>query len=177
MTRHRPIIGSLAYVWDRSIDSVLLVHRIARPDDEHFGKYNGLGGKLERGESVTENLRRELAEEANIEVTSARLRGTISWPGFGTPGEDWLGFVFVVDGFVGDIPDANPEGELVWVPLRRLLAACSEDLATREEAALPMWEGDRRFVPLVFDGDPRAFHGVMPYHHGRPTDWRVERLP
>ena len=25
-----------------------------------------------------------------------RLRGTLSWPGFGRNGEDWLGFVFVI---------------------------------------------------------------------------------
>ena len=24
-------------------------------------------------------------------------------------------------------------------------------------------DGDRHFLPLVFDADPRAFHGVMPY--------------
>jgi 8-oxo-dGTP diphosphatase len=176
MSRHTPIIGSLAYVWDRTTDTVLLVHRNARPEDEHFGKYNGLGGKLERGESVTENLRRELAEEAELKITSARLRGTVTWPGFGSSGEDWLGFVFVVDGFEGDAPAANPEGDLVWVPRRRLLDACSSDEAIRVGAALPMWEGDRWFVPLVFDDDPRAFHGVMPYHDGRPTDWRMERM-
>jgi 8-oxo-dGTP diphosphatase len=39
-----------------------------------------------------------------------------------------------------------------------------------------MWEGDRWFLPLVFDDDPRAFHGVMPYSGGRPVDWRFERL-
>ncbi len=176
MTLHTPIVGSLAYVWDRITDRVLMIHRVARADDEHFGKYNGLGGKLERGESVTENLRRELAEEANLVVLEATLRGTVTWPGFGANGEDWLGFVFLVDAFEGEIPSHNPEGSLSWVSRRRLLAACSEDEHERASADLPMWEGDRWFVPLVFDDDPRAFHGVMPYHHGRPTEWRFERL-
>ena len=36
-------------------------------------------------------VRRELREEAGIEATSLRLRGTISWPGFGAGGEDWFG--------------------------------------------------------------------------------------
>ena len=36
--------------------------------------------------------------------TSIRLRGTISWPGFGRDGEDWFGFVFVVDDFIGEPP-------------------------------------------------------------------------
>ncbi len=172
-----PIVGSLAYIWDRQRDQVLMIHRVARAADDHFGKYNGLGGKLERGESITENLRRELFEEANLAVTDARLRGTIAWPGFGPAGEDWLGFVFVIEGFVGDIPATNPEGKLSWVARSRLIGACSEDPVTRERADLPMWEGDRYFLPLVFDDDPRPFHGVMPYHEGRPIDWRYERLP
>ena len=105
----------------------------------------------------------------------ARLRGTISWPGFGPNGEDWLGFVFVVEAWSGDVPDRNDEGPLDWVPRERVLQACDDDESVRDAAALPMWEGDRWFLPLVFDDDPRAFHGVMPYSQGRPTDWRFER--
>jgi 8-oxo-dGTP diphosphatase len=41
---------------------------------------------------------------------------------------------------------------------------------------LPMWEGDRHFLPLVFDGDPRPFHGVMPYKDGRMQSWAFSRL-
>lgn len=92
-----------------------------------------------------------------------QLRGTISWPGFGKNGEDWLGFVFLVTAFDGEPPAHNDEGDLAWVPLDRLMD-------------LPMWEGDRHFLPLVFDGDPRPFHGVMPYRHGRVVRWRYSRF-
>lgn len=159
------IAGTLAYVIDRSRDTVLMVHRNARADDEHLGKYNGLGGKLERDEDIVTGIERELDEEAQIEVTSMTLRGTISWPGFGPNGEDWLGFVFLVDGWLGDPPVANAEGDLTWVPLADLL-----------DGAIPMWEGDRHFLPLVFDDDPRPFHGVMPYSDGRPVGWSYRRL-
>lgn len=162
---YTPIVGTLGYVWDRTADTVLLVHRVGRDHDEQFGKYNGLGGKLEPDEDVAAGMRRELREEASIEVTSMRLRGTISWPGFGPNGEDWLGFVFVVEGWTGDVPARNDEGPLGWFPLGQVL----------DPVALPMWEGDRWFLPLVFDDDPRAFHGVMPYSDGHPTDWRFER--
>ena len=30
--------------------------------------------------------------------------------------------------------------------------------------------------PLVFDADPRAFHGVMPYRDGRMQSWSVSRV-
>ncbi|WP_028707290.1 NUDIX hydrolase [Propionicicella superfundia] len=159
-----PVIGVLAYILSPSRDEVLLVHRIARPGDAHFGKYNGLGGKLEPGEDVVSGLRRELREEASIEATGVRLRGTVSWPGFGAGGEDWLGFVFVVDAFSGVVPDRNEEGPLTWVPLARL-------------ADLPMWEGDRHFLPLVFDDAVGQFHGVLPYEDGRPVSWDVTILP
>ena len=177
---YTPIIGTLAYIVDRTADvspsgAALLVHRNARPDDEHLGKWNGLGGKLEADEDVAAGLRRELREEAAIEVTSMQLRGTVSWPGFGPNGEDWLGFVFLVDAWSGVPPSSNDEGRLEWIPLPRLLLACSPDPDDRDAANLPMWEGDRYFLPLVFDDDPRSFHGVMPYENGRPIGWTWER--
>lgn len=153
---YTPIIGTLGYVLSADGSRVLLVHR-TREGDLHQGKYNGLGGKLEAGEDVVSCLVRELREEAGIEATSLRLRGTISWPGFGAGGEDWLGFIFLVDTFTGTAPDSNEDGPLEWVELDRL-------------GELPMWEGDRHFLPLVF-GDGPAFHGVMPYQDGHPTSW------
>ena len=42
-------------------------------------------------------------------------------------------------------------------------------------ADLPLWEGDRHFLPLVFDEDPRPFHGVMPYRDGRMQSWKYSR--
>jgi 8-oxo-dGTP diphosphatase len=173
---YRPIVATLGYVWDRARDNVLLVHRTARADDEHLGMYNGLGGKVERDEDVVSGMCRELREEAGIDVRSLRLRGTVSWPGFGANGEDWIGFLFVIEEWSGQPPAANPEGDLHWVPLRRILSACSADPERRAEAALPMWEGDRSFLPMVFDDDPRAFHGVMPYESGRPLAWSYQRV-
>jgi len=173
---YTPIIGTLAYLWDRDDDTVLMIHRNARADDEHLGKYNGLGGKLEQDESIICGLRREIHEEAGLELTSISLRGTISWPGFGPQGEDWLGFIFLVDGWVGTAPDCNDEGDLSWVQRHRLIEATSTNEEVRRNANLPMWEGDRHFLPLVFDDDPRAFHGVMPYHGGYPNHWSYERL-
>ncbi len=172
----RPIVGSLAYVFDRDADAVLMVRRTARADDDQYGKVNGLGGKLEADEDIVENVRRELREEANIELTSFTLRGTITWTNFGPKNEDWLGFLFLVDGWEGEIPSANAEGPLEWIPRSRLVAACSDDAEVRAAADLPMWEGDRHFVPLVFDDDLRQFHGTMPYAGDHPVSWSYQRL-
>ena len=153
-----------------------MIRRNARPDDDHYGKVNGLGGKLEPDEGVVEGLRRELREEATIELDSIELRGTVTWTNFGPKQEEWLGFVFLVDAWSGEIPAGNEEGTLEWVPLDRLLAACAPEPARRAEADLPMWDGDRHFVPLVFDDDRRAFHGTMPYDRDRPLSWSYERI-
>ncbi len=170
-----PIVGTLAYLWDRSTDRVLLIRRNARADDDHYGKVNGLGGKLEPDESVVAGLRRELEEEAGVHLTDLSLRGTITWTDFGPRREEWLGFVFLVTGWTGEPPPTNAEGSLEWVPRSRLLRAC--DPQDREASdQLPMWPGDRHFVPLVFDEDPRAFHGTMPYDGDRPRSWTYERI-
>jgi 8-oxo-dGTP diphosphatase len=170
-----PIVGTLLYLWDRPRDQVLLIRRSARPDDDHYGKVNGLGGKVEPDESILEGARREIREEAAVDLTSLQLRGTITWTNFGPNREAWLGFIFLADQWVGTPPGSNPEGLLEWVDRTELLEACREPDGPAAER-LPMWPGDRSFVPLVFDDDPRAFHGTMPYDGDRPVGWRYERL-
>ena len=84
-----------------------------------------------------------------------RLRGTVSWPGFHRDGSDALGFIFLVDAWTGQVPASNAEGPLAWQPVARL-------------GELPMWEGDRFFLPHVFDDQLEQFHLVIPYLDGRP---------
>lgn len=158
-----PILATLGYLFSPDRRQVLLIHRNARPDDAHYGKYNGLGGKLDPGEDVVAGFRREVREEAGLECDELHLAGTVSWPGFGKNGEDWFGFIFRVTRWSGTPLTANPEGTLVWVPLD-------------EVPALPLWEGDAHFLPLVFDAAWPRFHGVMPYRDGRPVSWSFSLL-
>ena len=134
---YTPIVATLGYVLSPDRSRVLMIHRNARPGDQHLGKYNGLGGKMEPGEDIAACMQREIREEAAIECESMRLRGTPL--------------------------ESNHEGALEWVARERLLE-------------LPMWEGDRHFLPLVFDDDPRAFHGAMPYRDGRMLSWTHSRI-
>lgn len=157
---YTPILATLCYLVED--DRVLMIHRVGRPDDVHLGKYNGLGGKVEPGEDIVTSVIREVAEEAGVTVERPRLRGTISWPGFGTDGEDWFGFIFVADTWTGEQITHNHEGVLEWIPLVRLLSF-----------DLELWPGDRHFLPLVFDESVECFHGVMPYRDGLPESWQV----
>lgn len=160
---YAPILATLGYVLSKDHRSVLMVHRNARQDDLHLSKYNGLGGKVEHNEDIATGMRREIMEEAAIDCLEMTLRGTVSWPGFGRNGEDWFGFLFLVTRYGGEPATSNAEGDLKWVELDRL-------------HQLPLWEGDRHFLPLVFDDDARIFHGVMPYRAGHMLSWHYSRV-
>jgi 8-oxo-dGTP diphosphatase len=158
-------LATLGYVFSDDRKSILMIRRDARPDDIHYGYFNGLGGKLEPGEDVAAGMRREIREEAGIECSTLEFAGTISWPGFGRDGGNWFGFLFRIKGFSGTPRAANDEGSLHWMPIADVLAG-----------DLPMWESDRHFVPLVFADSPQVFHGVMPFADGKAVSWSYTTL-
>ncbi len=160
---YTPIVATLAYIISPDGKQTFLVHRNKRKGDQHLGKYNGLGGKMEPAEDVVQCLVREIYEEAGIQCEEIVLRGTINWTGFGPDGEDWFGFIFRIDRFSGTPFSKNNEGDLSWVDIDKI-------------GDLPMWEGDRHFLPLVFDNDPRQFHGYMPYDNAKPLSWSYSRI-
>ena len=161
--KYQPIIGSLGYIISADKQQVLLVYR-TRETDVHLGKYNGLGGKMERHEDAVTCIKREIQEEAGIECTKIVLRGTINWTDFGPNHEDWLGFIFRIDAYDGTPNTSSPEGPLQWIPISQIMH-------------LPIWEGDRHFLPLVFDEDPRTFHGYMAYKKDEPIpSWSYIRI-
>jgi 8-oxo-dGTP diphosphatase len=155
---YTPILATLGYILSPDGKRVLLVHRNRRVNDAHLGKYNGLGGKLEPGEDVVSGMCREVREESGLVCERLVLRGTVNWPGFGKGGEDWFGFIFRIEQFSGAPFTENNDGPLLWVAVDRILD-------------LPLWEGDRHFLPLVFQSGSGQFHGVMPYRDGRPVSW------
>ena len=80
--------------------------------------------------------------------------------GFGRGGENWFGFLFRIPTWTGSPRTTSEEGTLHWVPVADVLAG-----------AVPMWESDRHFLPLIFADNPRPFHGVMPFAQGRAVSW------
>ncbi len=81
-------------------------------------RYNGLGGHIERGEDVLTAARRELWEEAGLEVHALRLCGTV----FIDTGKPLGIALFVLRGEVPDgvEPRPSPEGTPEWVPIAAL---------------------------------------------------------
>ncbi len=144
-------LATLCYV--RKDHQTLMVHRNKKANDMHLGKWNGLGGKLEPGETPEECVIRELYEETGLSVRSPQLKGVLTFPGFAND-EDWYAFVFIVTDFSGELID-SPEGALAWVEDARLLD-------------LNLWEGDRIFIPWL--DQPGFFSGKFTYRDGRLVD-------
>ena len=150
------ILATLCYV--RHDGRTLMLHRNKKPNDIHAGKWNGLGGKFEAGESPEDCVRREVREESGLEIKDPRLRGLLIFPEFG--GDDWYVFVFTADDFGGEMID-SPEGALEWIP---------DDEVRR----LNLWESDHIFLPwiqagkffsakFVYDGDRLIDHEAAFY--------------
>jgi 8-oxo-dGTP diphosphatase len=142
------ILATLVYV--RRPGQTLMLHRIKRAGDMHQGKWNGLGGKLEPGESPEMCAIREVYEESGLRIHNPELRGILTFPDFRAD-EHWYAFVFVAHTFTGTLID-SAEGALQWIDNDRLLA-------------LPLWEGDRIFLPWL-DQD-RFFSARFVYKEGR----------
>ena len=154
---HRFILTTLAYV--RRGRYTLMLERTARPGDLHADRWNGLGGKFLPGERPETCLRREVREEAGIEVEAAELKGCITFPAFDGR-SDVYSFVYLVTGFRGEPAPEGPEGRLHWIATERL-------------SELPLWEGDRTFLPWL--DQPGFFSAELRYERGRFMGFDVDR--
>lgn len=151
-------LATLCYV--RQGGKTLMVHRIKKVNDIHEGKWNGLGGKFEPGETPEECARREIREESGLEVRELALKGLLTFPAFAHD-EDWYAFVFVATGVEGQLID-SPEGTLAWI----------------EDTELPnlnLWAGDRFFLPWL--DQPGFFSGKFIYANGAFVEHQVVFYP
>lgn len=150
------ILATLCYIHHDG--STLMLHRVKRPDDIHAGKWNGLGGKFEPGESPEECVVREVREESGLDIKNPRLCGLLMFPGF--KGNDWYVFVFTTQEFNGELIE-NGEGYLKWI-------------RDKDLESLPLWPSDHIFFPwlreekffsakFVYDGNVYLRHEVTFY--------------
>lgn len=150
--------ATLCYV--RRDNKTLMVHRIKKENDMHQGKWNGLGGKLEPGETPEECAIREIREESGLEVKHLVLKGLLTFPLF-AKNEDWYAFVYVVDQVEGDLIE-SPEGILEWVDNDKILE-------------LNLWEGDHIFLPWLERSG--FFSAKFVYDNGQYIDHQVVYYP
>ena len=137
---------------------LLLLKRNKKPNDVHEGKYIGVGGKIEAGESPEECAIREIFEETGLKVHKMALKGIITFPEF-TPDHDWYTYVFRVTDFSGELID-SPEGTLEWVPYNQVLTK-------------PTWQGDLIFMSWLLENRP-FFSAKFIYENGEYIRHQVE---
>lgn len=128
-------LATLCYVIDKKTNSTLMLHRVKKENDYHEGKWNGLGGKFEAGESPEECAIREIEEECGLKVKSVKMKGIITFPMFDGK-DDWYVFLFTSDEYEGKLID-SPEGNLAWIENDKL-------------TELNLWDGDKYFIPWIF---------------------------
>lgn len=129
------ILATLCYI--KHNGCTLMLHRIKKPNDIHEGKWNGLGGKFEAGETPEQCVRREVQEEAGLLIHTPRLHGLLMFPNF--KGNDWYVFVFTATEFSGELVE-SAEGNLEWIPDETL-------------TSLNLWESDHIFLPWLESGE------------------------
>lgn len=127
---------TLCYITDHG--SVLMLFRNKKKNDLNEGKWVGVGGKFEEGESPEECLLREVKEECGLCLSSYRFRGIVTFVS-NKWGTEYM-HLFTADAFSGEL-GACSEGELRWIPEEEL-------------DGLPMWEGDRIFFDLIRQNEP-----------------------
>jgi len=134
----------------------LLLHRNKKEKDISKGKWQGVGGKIEHNESPEDAVKREALEETGLTIEPI-LKGIITYPQ--TNNDEYLmAFVFIAKKFTGEIIECN-EGDLEWIK-------------DSEIKNLPMWEGDKSFLPLL---DKKGFFsGKITYNKDEVTEIIME---
>ena len=150
------IPATLCYIIKNN--KVLMLHRVKKKNDIHKDKWNGLGGKMEKGESPTECVIREVYEESGLKITNPTLKGVITFPEFDGK-NDWLVFVYIANNFTGDLIQSS-EGVLEWIKKSELLS-------------LPLWDGDKIFIPWLFEKN--YFTAKFTYKNKKLINWTVEK--
>lgn len=124
-----------------------MLYRNKKKNDSNEGKWLGVGGKLEDGETIDECARREVFEETGISKANLVRVGLIHFRSDIYPDEDMYLYV----GHIDKKPELNEtcEGELKWIKKEKVME-------------LPLWEGDRVFLKDLSEGR-RDFEYVLSY--------------
>ena len=113
--------------------SYLMMHRTKNEQDENAGKWIVIGGHMKEDETPEECVRREIREETGLTVEDLKLRGILTFilPAWGNE----LTFLYTAS-TKEEVSRECSEGILKWIPVDEVMG-------------LPLWEGDRKFLPLL----------------------------
>lgn len=125
------------------------------------GRWNGFGGKVEAGETIPDAARREMLEEAGIQIPNIEKFGIIHFEFEGNP-EILEVHIFGAREYLGE-PTESEEMAPSWF-LR-------SEIPFEE-----MWPDDPHWMPLFFDG--KKFRGKILFGKGDSIlEMRITEVP
>jgi len=101
------------------------------------GRWNGFGGKVEKGETIEDAAKRELKEEAYISPLDIRKRGVLNFEFENNP-EILEVHVFSASSFEGE-PKESEEMRPKWFSINKIPYE-------------KMWPDDKHWLPVLFSG-------------------------
>lgn len=125
-------------------DEVLFLERRKENDKVHKqGMHIPMGGKVEKGESIEDCIKRETLEESGIKVNSVKLKGIIYFREFGEITDDWVDYIYTSSDFEGE-PRDGYEGNFMWVK-------------QKDFGKLNLYDGDKVFIDYIFNKKYKFF--------------------
>lgn len=119
---------------------ILMLHRVTKKHDLNHGKWIGIGGHIEEGETPEQCIRREVFEETGFTLGTVQRAGIVD---FHYDEVFERVYFFKSCDFSGaQIPCS--EGVAEWIPKEQV-------------KDLNLWEGDRKFLPYLLSDEKLYF--------------------
>lgn len=135
----------------------LMMLRDRKENDVNHGKWIGVGGKTEAGETPRQCMCREIREETGIVIPENHLlfRGTLLFHYADEEEKIWIYTAETADTGIADCR----EGTLRWIPENEIFS-------------LELWEGDRIFLRRLLSGQDGTFSLDLFYNpQGQLIHW------
>lgn len=130
---------TVIYIKDKNTNKFLFLYRNKKKNDINHGKYIGVGGKIEPGESKDACIVREVYEETNLKLKSFYYMGEVRYIDLDADSYEKM-YVYYSDDYSGMMKECS-EGALKFM---------SED----EFYLSPHWEGDKIFLDYALNNKP-----------------------
>ena len=134
-------------------EKYLMLHRSSKKNDGSQGKWMGIGGHFEEGESPYDCVIREVLEETGLTLVNPQYRAVVTFNSDKYESEQM--HLFTCNDFTGVLHPCD-EGELAWIDKAKV-------------KSLNMWNGDLVFLNLL--DSERSFFSLKLTYQGEELQY------